>query len=415
MIVDITTINSDAPLASSPCLQGERLSFTGTLASMTHRQAMELAEQQGAATTHSVSKQTTMLVVGEEGWPLERDGTPSVKLREVTEWRQQGLDIKVLPESEWLHLLGLEERRRDVHRLLTPAMLSRSLEVSVGLIRHWERIGLIQPVKKVYRLPYFDFQEVACVRRLSELLQAGVTQHELEESLSRLQAMLPGTEHSLAQLTLLARDHHIVIRDEAGLIEPISQQRLFDFEGDTEAEPLAASEAIPLLPCPVAPSSFFPKTASDWLERGSHLLEVDRGADAVEAFRCALMSDPSNPETHLHLAEALYRIGNLAGAFERFHVAVELDRQYLEAWTQLGCVAAELGQTQSALDAFDIALQSHADYPDAHFHKAELLHRLNRTDEAVPHWKAYLTQDQRGPWADVARQRLDAAVPQEPA
>ena len=144
--MDSLPSNSDVPLESSPCLQGERVSFTGTLASMTHRQAMDLAEQHGGTTTHSVSRQTSMLVIGEEGWPLEKNGEPSVKLREVTDWRQQGLDIKVLPESEWLHLLGLEERRRDVHRLNTPAMLSQSLEVSVGLIRHWERIGLIKPV-----------------------------------------------------------------------------------------------------------------------------------------------------------------------------------------------------------------------------------------------------------------------------
>jgi tetratricopeptide (TPR) repeat protein len=398
---------SPPSLESSPCLQGERVSFTGTLASMTHRQAMELAEQHSAAATHSVSKQTTMLVVGEEGWPLERDGTPSVKLRDVTEWRRQGIEIKVLPESEWLHLLGLEERRRDVHRLLTPAMLSQSLQVSVGLIRHWERIGLIKPVKKIFRLPYFDFQEVACVRRLSELLHAGVSQQELEGSLSRLQTMLPGAQHSLAQLTLLARDHHVLIRDEAGLIEPISQQRLFDFDPEAANDgPATVPATSPKLTRPLAP---LPRTTTEWLERGAQLLEVDRVADAVEAFRCALMSDPTNPETHLHLAEALYRTDNLAGALERLHVAVELDHQYLEAWTQLGCVAAELGQTPSALAAFDIALQSHADYPDAHFHKAELLQRLNRTPEAVPHWQAYLAHDQRGPWADVARQRLAAA------
>lgn len=122
----------------------------------------------------------------------------------------------------------------------------------------------------------------------------------------------------------------------------------------------------------------------------------------------ALLTDPTNPETHFHLAEALYRSGNLAGAFERFHVAVELDQQYLEAWTQLGCVAAELGLTESALDAFDIALQFYADYPDAHFHKAELLQRQNRAAEAVPHWQAYLAQDHLGPWAEVARQRLNS-------
>lgn len=424
LLVDATTANTDSPLESSPALQGERLSFTGTLASMTHRQAMELAEQHGGATTHSVSKQTTILVVGEEGWPLETDGKPSVKLQQVTEWRQQGLDIKVLPESEWLHLLGLEERRRDVHRLLTPAMLSQSLKVSVGLIRHWERIGLIKPVKKVFRLPYFDFQEVACVRRLSELLKAGVSQHELEGSLSRLQSMLPGAERSLAQLTLLARDHHVVIRDEAGLLEPLSRQRLLDFDDETlgtgqpregEARDQDSRHASLSIATSsnriVSPSSRLPQSSSEWLEQGSHLLEENRLADAVEAFRCALMTDAANPEAHFHLAEALYRIGNLAGAFERFHVAVELDPQYLESWTQLGCVAAELGQTQSALDAFDIALQSHADYPDAHFHKAELLARLNRANEAVPHWQAYLAHDQRGPWAEVAQQRLETAGP----
>lgn len=412
--METTSANSESLLESSPVLKGERLSFTGTLASMTHRQAMDLAEQQGGSTTHSVSKQTTMLVVGEEGWPLEIDGEPSLKLREVTEWLQQGIDIKVLQESDWLHLLGLEERRRDVHRLQTPAMLSQSLKVSVGLIRHWERIGLIQPIKKIFRLPYFDFQEVSCVRRLSELLQAGVSQHELEASLSRLQSMLPGTERSLAQLTLLARDHHVVIRDAVGLLEPISRQRLLDFDADvandqseSARDGVCESKTLPFSD-PHTPTHSHTHTPTNWLEQGSYLLETNRIADAVEAYRCALMSEPTNPEAHFHLAEALYRSGNLAGAFERFHIAVEFDSTYLEAWTQLGCVAAELGQTQSALDAFDIALQSHADYPDAHFHKAELLSRLNRAAEAIPHWQAYLAHDQRGPWANVARQRLEA-------
>ena len=77
--VETSPANTASPLESSPALQGERLSFTGTLASMTHRQAMDLAEQHGGATTHSVSKQTSMLVVGEEGWVIRsspRDSNP---------------------------------------------------------------------------------------------------------------------------------------------------------------------------------------------------------------------------------------------------------------------------------------------------------------------------------------------------
>ena len=219
----------------------------------------------------------------------------------------------------------------------------------------------------------------------------------------------------LAQLTLLARDHHVILRDEVGLLEPVSRQRLLDFDADSLIERTGDAEigreTIPSPHLPTSPPLHLP--TPDWLERGSRFLEEDRITDAVEALRCALMSEPTNPETHFHLAESLYRSGNLAGALERFHIAVELDPQYLEAWTQLGCVAAELDQTQSALDAFDIALQSHADYPDAHFHKAELLSRLNRAAEAIPHWQAYLIHDQRGPWADVARQRLQCDTPDD--
>ncbi|MBT4864132.1 MAG: GlcNAc transferase, partial [Planctomycetaceae bacterium] len=55
----------------SPCLQGECVAFTGILASMTHRQAFELVEEHGGGPTTHVNRQTTMLVIGEEGWPLE--------------------------------------------------------------------------------------------------------------------------------------------------------------------------------------------------------------------------------------------------------------------------------------------------------------------------------------------------------
>src|SRR5688572_23514100 len=173
-------------LRSSPALQGEVLSFTGRLASMTHRQAHELAAKHGGTAIPHVSRQLTILVIGEEGWPLEQDGQPSQKLRQVVDLQRQGLPIRILNESEWLHLLGLEERRRDVHRLHTPAALSQLLDVPVGQIRRWERLGLIRPVKKVFRLPYFDFQEVARARKLSELLEAGVSPTEIQKSLDHL-------------------------------------------------------------------------------------------------------------------------------------------------------------------------------------------------------------------------------------
>ncbi len=53
-----------------------------------------------------------------------------------------------------------------------------------------------------------------------------------------------------------------------------------------------------------------------------------------------------------------------------------------------------------------MALDIHEEYPDAHLHKAEILHQLGRTTEAVEHWQTYLKFDTRGPWAENARERL---------
>lgn len=419
-------------LESSPCLQSERVTFTGTLASMTHRQACDLVAENGGTPSSHISGQSTMLVVGEEGWPLDEEGQASQKLQQAVELINSGVPLQILKESEWLRLLGLEHRERDVHRLFTPAMLQQKLSIPVGVVRRWERLGLIQPVQRVFRLPYFDFQEVAAVRRLQEMLKSGIPRDRIEESLSALQTMLPSVERPLAQLEILARDSRVVFRDGKGLVEARSGQRLLDFEAEpTDVSNDAASEdsqeitdlleenspdTIPLPALSVvsesAPADW---TAEEWFDHGCGLLSDDEVAESVEAFRMALMQCPDDPEIHFYLASALYRQGNMAGAMERYHVAVELDHEYIEAWTQLGCLRFESGESNAAVDAFDIALTAHADYPDAIYHKASVLAELDRMDEAVVLWKQYLDFDHDGPWAEAVQKRLETMNAFEPA
>jgi tetratricopeptide (TPR) repeat protein len=403
MMAESTAHQSLQPtLAGSPPMQGEVVAFTGTLASMTHRQASELVEQFGGAAVAHVSRQTTMLVIGEEGWPLEEDGQPSQKLQQATELQLQGRELRVLSESDWLNLLGLTERRQEIQRLYTPAVLSKLLDVPVAVIRSWERAGLIQPVRRVYRLPYFDFQEVTSARKLSQLLAANIPRKEIEAGLRRLQAVLPDIDRPLAQLEILAEGSRVLYRDEAGLVEPASGQRVFDFDPPQPAEPTVAARP------PVADetAAFQEWTADDWFVQGCRLLDENVVDAAIEAFRLCLMERPGDPEVNFHLADALYRQGNLHGAVERYHAAVEADHNYIEAWTQLGSIYDELGLLESALQAFEVALQLHPDYPDAHLHTADVLHQLGQTERAVAHWQRYLEYDSRGPWAESARQRL---------
>lgn len=410
----------DTPLESSPALTGERVTFTGTLASMTHSQAGTLVAEHGGEATSHVSRQTTLLIIGEEGWPLEVDGQPSVKLVQSRELIESGQPLKLLRESEFLKLLGLEVTgiRQELY---TPAMLQQSLGVRVGVVRRWARLGIIKPVRRVFRLPYFDVQEVTGVRRLQELLEAGVTRSRIEESLADLQHVLPSFDRPLLQLELLARDSRVVFRDDSGLLDPTSGQRVFDFEIPAQASfpslfeeegglsadtgtPQPTSEASsPLTDENAVQRSW---TAEDWFDHGCRLLEQDRPQEAVEAFRLSLMDAPGDPETQFHLADALVRTGSLAAALERYHMAVELDHDYIEAWTQLGCVRSQLGDRQGAIDAFDIALAAHPEYPDALFFKATALAEDNRHDEAAELWRAYLRRNSRGPWAEAAREQL---------
>ncbi len=408
-----STPESSVSLKSSPVLQGERIAFTGTLASMTHRHAMELVEQHGGQSSQHVSHQTTLLVVGEEGWPLEADGRISVKLDQARQLHDKGEPVRIVSESEWLALLNVEPRERRQQQLYTPAMLSQLLNISVHEIRRWERAGLIKPAKKVFRLSYFDFQEVTGARRLYELAQSGVKLDELAAGLERLRTILPNIDRPLAQLDVLVRGRHLVYRDAAGLIEPSSGQRVFDFDSSV-SDP---DEPATILMHPAAPEQLPSAdtqgvlnrrdwTARDWFHEGCRLAEENEVDAAIEAFRLALIDDPLNPAHHFHLADVLYRRGHPDAAIERFYMTVELDHKFLEAWTQLGCLLDETGQVRAAQEAFRVALDLHPDYPDAHFHLAELLERTNRRSEAADHWRCYLKFDQRGPWAELARQRL---------
>jgi tetratricopeptide (TPR) repeat protein len=412
-----------ADLESSPCLQGEKVTFTGVLASMTHQQACDLVVENGGSSAVHVSRQVTMLVVGEEGWPLDEEGKASVKLEQAVELINSGVPLQILKESEWLRLLGLEHRERDVHRLFTPAMLQQKLSIPVGVVRRWERLGLIVPVQRVFRLPYFDFQEVAAVRRLQEMLNSGIPRDRIEQSLAELRQLLPSVDRPLAQLEILARYSRVVFRDEKGLVEARTGQRVLDFDSKPAAaatdsssgrsEEVAESELAEIpstIPMPnfgviaeTTPSNW---NAEEWFDHGCCLLADDEVTESIEAFRMALMLCPDDAEIHFYLASALYRNGNAGGAMERYHVAVELDHEYIEAWTQLGCLRFEAGDSRAAIEAFDIALTCHADYSDAVYHKATVLSELGRSDEAVVLWKQYLDFDQDGPWAEAVMERL---------
>ena len=442
-------------VVSSLPLSGETVAFTGTLASMIHRDAIRMVEQYGGRATHSVSGSTTMLVIGEEGWPLEDDGGASQKLQQVMQMIADGLEVRILAESDWLQLLGLDDHREEIRRAHTPAMLSRLLDVPVRMIRRWARLGLIKPVRRVCRLPYFDYREVASARRLASLLEQGVSAQTLEKSLAELSLTISGTDRSLAQLNLLVQDEKVLMRDDRGVLNPRTGQRLLDFDSaepslevfqpqesnsaefdsaklDSMDDDLLDEDDPVSLPFSSAQQRDERKmsdwNAEEWFHEGCRLTEEAEFDSAINSFRNGLsllssemssirsgLSSPDDEQATLfpdpadlnfHLADALYRAGRVDAAIERYYCAIEAAPDFIEAWTQLGCLQSEQGQLELAETSLITAISIHPANPDALLHYAQLLEQTDRADEAVSYWKQYLQYDSRGPWSDHARNRI---------
>jgi DNA-binding transcriptional MerR regulator len=226
-------------------LRDQQIAFVGKLASMSRRDAAQLARQQGATILEKPDASAHLIVVGEKQFPLGEIDAEDDWLDDATRQRIQQGAIEVITETQLWQRLGLVDAEHDVHRLYTPAMLADLLGVPVAVIRRWHRRGLIVPAREVRRLPYFDFQEVATARRLAELLAAGVSPRALEKQLQSLAGYLPGVARPLAQLSVIVQGKEILLRQGDGLIEPGGQRR-FDF-GAWEGEP-THEQAVPASP-----------------------------------------------------------------------------------------------------------------------------------------------------------------------
>lgn len=376
--------------SSARRLTGQRICVTGRLSSMSRAEAIALIEEEGGAYVELPDRETDVLVVGDEGWPLRADGSVTRSLRRAHELEERGEGPEIVSETVWLAGLGLGGGRLERHYTLQ--QLARILGVEVPVIRGWMRRGWIRPVKTSRRLAWFDFQQVAGARRIQEMLSDGVKPARLEESLRQMQRWLPDAPQSVHPG--LERDgQRLLVRlPEGGLADSRGQLFLEFREG--VAEPPA--DAIPM----------HERGAEDWFALGLQWDEEGRLEDAIEAWHQVLRHDGIAPEAAFNMGNALYRLGRVGEACQRYLQATEQDEEYVEAWNNLGNVLSELGREEAALEALRRAVQLAGPWPDPHFNLAETLHQAGQTLAAIRHWQRYVELDPHSPWADRARARL---------
>jgi tetratricopeptide (TPR) repeat protein len=391
-----------------PSLRGQRVALVGRLAGMSKREAQQLVRGQGGTIVDKPDALATLIVVGERELPLGDSPEESFS-DDVRAAVEQGT-LEIIGESQLWQRLGLVDREKHIHNLYTPAMLAQLLGVDVLTIRRWQRRGWIVPAREVRRLPYFDFQEVATARRLTELLASGMTAAAIEKKLAALARYVPDIKRPLAQLSVIVEGRDLLLRQGEGLVEPGGQLR-FDFgtSGAEETTPSASSLLFTSDVLSIAghEASGPPLTPSAMLRMAGELEDQGELPGAAEMYRAALAAGGPGAETNFLLAELLYQMHDLTAARERYYMAIELDEDYVEARANLGCVLSELGEKELAISAFQGALEFHDAYPDVHYHLARVLDEVGRSGEADAHWEAFLKLAPTSPWADEARERLD--------
>jgi DNA-binding transcriptional MerR regulator len=370
-------------------LKDKEVVFTGRLASLSRADASSLVESLGGRAGRAVTHRTDFLVVGQASLPITSKGALTRRLRMARAIQKDGIPC-ILAEQDFIERLDLADQSPGVHRRYTMAQLCRLLRIPRSRLRRWVHSGLIHPVDTLHGLEFFSFQQVTAVKTLWELVRAGVPARRIRRSLELLKGWLPATAEPLTQLGILERDGVLLFRLQEGhLAEPTGQLH-FDFD-DNEDPPIMVEHAC------VA------RTAEDLWEQG---LEFERAGDfqhAAVAYREALAISGPQAALCFNLGNALQAVGQIEEAAEQFRLAVDLDPTFAEAWNNLGNIFSQLKQCTSAEMAYERALQLLPNYADAHYNLADLLEQQGRSAPARTHWRAYLTIEPVGPWADHAR------------
>jgi tetratricopeptide (TPR) repeat protein len=332
-------------------LKGKRVAFTGKLASMTRAEAVQLIQAQDGEFVPAVSRRTSLLVVGLEGWPLQKNGRLTRKLLQARRLQHYGYPIVVLSEEEMLSQVGLQARTEGIHQLYTAAQLCQVLHIPGERLRAWMNSGFIQPAETANGVCYFDFQQVTCAKTLCDLAQAGVSTKRLRQSLEQLHKWMPRLDNPLSQLAVIERDGEMLVRLKDGQLAEPTGQLHFDFE---ESKPSISVEMEPAK-----------RTGDEWFDLARTHEANGCLPEAAQAYREALLASGPHPDVCFNLANVLYALGQKEQAAERYYQALELDNHFAEAWNNLGNALAELGRTEGAMRAFQHALKENPEMSSA--------------------------------------------------
>jgi tetratricopeptide (TPR) repeat protein len=344
------------------------VAFTGRLASMKRADAFEHVRRHGGTPRRGVTKATSLLVIGELGWPLLADGRPSNSLARAkaygvaARWRRRFL--------EWVGQAAADAQARTY----TAEQLSSLSGLPPAVIEQLAEFGLIDPREGRYR-----FRDLAAARQIAELFAAGVGLSLVTKSLQDIRKWLPEAGLSNLKLFPAARDRLLVEQ----------------LKGRTDRK---GQFVLPVGE---------PQESPDALFEQAQAAEEARQTDVAERlYRRVMKLDPGDPAAAFNLGNLLRGAGRKAEAEAAYRSAVKADPAFAEACYNLADLLDDQGRTAEAIACLERALAADPGHRDAVFNLALLLQRVERLSEAAAQWRRYLALDASSEWATRAKRSL---------
>ncbi len=275
------------------------------------------------------------------------------------------------------------------------------LDLSERRLANWERLGLAR------RMEGYTFADLVVLQSLMRLRKGGASPARIRRAVEQLRRRFGSMRDPLKELRLFCDSGRIAVQVGEAAMEAVSGQFLlrFDDAGAGSVVSFPGHAAQDALKAAEAARRF---ESSVWFDKA--LLLENRGApraEIIEAYKNALVSDPSSTGAMVNLGTVYFQIQDWDRAEEYYRRALEADPQYALAHFNLGNLFDERGDRAKALLHYLMAVRLDAGCGDAHYNLALLYQSSGQPLRAVRHWKIYLRIDRSSQWADVARQELE--------
>ena len=360
----------------------QKVFFLGKLSGANRKEAAEVVRLAGGLIANRLTADVDLIVVGDQNilrqdWNLWND-----QLDTDTRKSFEKGTLTIISETQFWEKFGNQTAKLS-SSTYTSSMLTKLTGLSMPILRRLQKEQLIVPVRQVYRLCYYDREVILPLKIMQNMVASGLSVSSAIDRLRKIGRYKPA---NLSSVLIEGKD--LVVVSEDGCVDQNGQKRFLFSE---EAEPIQKLPSVD--PLAILDTIFEPDFESNdpvvLCEAACELEARGNLQGAADLYRTALAAGGANPLINFHLAEILYRQGDLSAARERYFSAIELDEHFVEARAHLGFILEELERDDLAAAAFRGALKLHPDYAEVRLHLGRLLKRQGRWDEAEEQFQLF--------------------------